>query len=123
VPWSKPKSSGGTSSFQDFQDSVRDAWDIEDDEFSVISATDVKISKKVAQSTALSVINSHRSGSISPPTKFPPTHAQPDVHLHNPGKSNPSAPTKPSGSNNLGPNPCVNANIGELNDDNEMTFI
>ncbi|XP_069693868.1 TBC1 domain family member 22B [Periplaneta americana] len=51
-----------STSFQDFQDSVSDAWDIGDDEFCIIS--DVKISKKVAQSAALSVINSHRC----PPT-------------------------------------------------------
>jgi len=37
LTWSKPKGSGGASSFQDFQDSVRDAWDIGDDEFNVMS--------------------------------------------------------------------------------------
>ncbi|ODN05648.1 TBC1 domain family member 22B [Orchesella cincta] len=110
LSWGKPKSSGGTSSFQDFQDSVRDAWDIEDDEFSVISAADVKISKKVAQSTALSVINSHRSGSISSPTKLSSVQPQPDVQHTNPVKSAPSS-TKPSGTSNSGPNPIVNANI------------
>lgn len=28
---------GSTSSFQDFQNSVRDAWDIGDDEFCIVS--------------------------------------------------------------------------------------
>jgi hypothetical protein len=38
LTWSKPRGSGGGgSSFQDFQDSVRDAWDIGDDEFNVMS--------------------------------------------------------------------------------------
>ncbi|PNF43903.1 TBC1 domain family member 22B [Cryptotermes secundus] len=59
-----------STSFQDFQDSVSDAWDIGDDEFCIIS--DVKISKKVAQSAALSVLNSHRcpsAGETSPALK------------------------------------------------------
>lgn len=51
------------TSFQDFQESVNDAWDIGDDEFCNIS--DVKISKQVAQSAALSVINSHRNRGIN----------------------------------------------------------
>lgn len=37
-----------------------DAWDSGDDEFCTVS--DVKISKRVSHSAALSVINSHRSG-------------------------------------------------------------
>ncbi|XP_076475750.1 TBC1 domain family member 22 isoform X2 [Bombus vancouverensis nearcticus] len=53
-------SSGGSTSFQDFQESVDDAWDSGDDEFCTVS--DVKISKRVSQSAAISVINSHRSG-------------------------------------------------------------
>lgn len=134
MSWTKPKSSGGTSSFQDFQDSVRDAWDIEDDEFSVISSckllkdgivivfsnkrfnfcdfyfvADVKISKKVAQSTALSVINSHRSGAVTPPNK--PSTVQPDVHHSNPERSGQTS-AKPSSSILAGPNASVNANIG-----------
>lgn len=52
--------SSGSTSFQDFQESVDDAWDLGDDEFCTVS--DVKISKKVSHSAALSVINSHRSG-------------------------------------------------------------
>ncbi|XP_034937262.1 TBC1 domain family member 22B [Chelonus insularis] len=47
------------ASFKDFQESVDDAWDSGDDEFCMVS--DVKISKKVSQSAAMSVINSHRS--------------------------------------------------------------
>ncbi|XP_047103811.1 TBC1 domain family member 22B isoform X2 [Schistocerca piceifrons] len=49
---SRPQRQRGASSstsFQDFQESVSDAWDI-----------DVKISKRVAQSAAMTVINSHR---------------------------------------------------------------
>ncbi|EZA49995.1 TBC1 domain family member 22B [Ooceraea biroi] len=52
--------SGGSTSFQDFQESVDDAWDSGDDEFCTVS--EVKISKRVSHSAALSVINSHRSG-------------------------------------------------------------
>ncbi|XP_078049365.1 TBC1 domain family member 22 isoform X2 [Augochlora pura] len=52
-------SSGGSTSFQDFQESIDDAWDSGDDEFCTVS--DVKISKRVSQSAAISVINSHRS--------------------------------------------------------------
>ncbi|XP_071642348.1 TBC1 domain family member 22B [Temnothorax longispinosus] len=52
--------SGGSTSFQDFQESVDDAWDSGDDEFCTVS--DVRISKRVSHSAALSVINSHRSG-------------------------------------------------------------
>ncbi|KDR16026.1 TBC1 domain family member 22A [Zootermopsis nevadensis] len=60
-----------STSFQDFQESVSDAWDIGDDEFCIVS--DVKISKKVAQSAALSVINSHRC----PVTKESVPNSQP----------------------------------------------
>lgn len=42
-----------------------DAWDSGDDEFCTVS--DVKISKRVSHSAALSVINSHRSGKCSQP--------------------------------------------------------
>ncbi|XP_017884253.1 TBC1 domain family member 22B isoform X1 [Ceratina calcarata] len=52
-------SGGGSTSFQDFQESVDDAWDSGDDEFCTVS--DVKISKRVSHSAAISVINSHRS--------------------------------------------------------------
>ncbi|KAJ8926920.1 hypothetical protein NQ314_020772 [Rhamnusium bicolor] len=52
----------GTTSFQDFQASVSDAWDMDDDEFCVLSALEnTKISKKVSQSAALNVLNTHRS--------------------------------------------------------------
>ncbi|XP_071443605.1 TBC1 domain family member 22B [Hetaerina americana] len=60
APKNRPKNSSYPTSFQDFQESVSDAWDIGDDEF-CIGLPDVKISKKVAQSAALSVINSHRA--------------------------------------------------------------
>ncbi|XP_046746388.1 TBC1 domain family member 22B-like [Diprion similis] len=52
-------SGSGVTSFQDFQESVDDAWDLGDDEFCTVS--DVKISKRVSHSAALSVINSHRT--------------------------------------------------------------
>lgn len=51
--------SGSSTSFQDFQESIDDAWDSGDDEFCTVS--DVKISKRVSHSAAISVINSHRS--------------------------------------------------------------
>ncbi|KAJ8665436.1 hypothetical protein QAD02_007098, partial [Eretmocerus hayati] len=55
--------SSGSTSFQDFQESIDDAWDSGDDEYCVVS--DVRISKKVSHSAALSVINHHRSSSMS----------------------------------------------------------
>ncbi|XP_066966926.1 TBC1 domain family member 22B isoform X11 [Macrobrachium rosenbergii] len=57
-----PKKQESGDSFQDYQESVNDAWDCGDDEFCVIS--DVKISNRMVQSAALSVINSHRSGQL-----------------------------------------------------------
>ncbi|XP_014215258.1 TBC1 domain family member 22B [Copidosoma floridanum] len=54
--------SGGPASFQDFQESINDAWDLGDDEFCLVS--DIKISKKVSESAALNVINHHRSSTI-----------------------------------------------------------
>lgn len=60
----KHRSTGSSTSFQDFQASVSDAWDLDDDEFSLISGlSDTKISKKVSHSAALNVINSHRNTS------------------------------------------------------------
>ncbi|CAG9767413.1 unnamed protein product [Ceutorhynchus assimilis] len=56
---SKTKPQGSTS-FQDFQASVSDAWDLEDDEFCT-GLKNTKISKKVSQSAALNVLNTHRS--------------------------------------------------------------
>lgn len=51
------KRNTSSSSFQDFQESTDDAWDIGDDEFCVVS--DVKIVSRVVQSTADSVITNH----------------------------------------------------------------
>lgn len=52
----------GTTSFQDFQASVNDAWDLDDDEYCVISGVEnAKISKKVSQSAALDVLKTHRN--------------------------------------------------------------
>uniref|UniRef100_A0A182XIG3 Rab-GAP TBC domain-containing protein n=1 Tax=Anopheles quadriannulatus TaxID=34691 RepID=A0A182XIG3_ANOQN len=70
-------SSGGSSSFQDYQDSVSDAWDLGDDEFCIISGVvDTRISKRASQTAALNVIKTHKSGaggSVSKP--------QTSVHL------------------------------------------
>ncbi|XP_058812064.1 TBC1 domain family member 22B [Topomyia yanbarensis] len=58
-------SSAGSSSFQDYQESVSDAWDLGDDEFCIISnvVDTPRISRKVSQSAAMNVIKTHRSGS------------------------------------------------------------
>ncbi|XP_050069451.1 TBC1 domain family member 22B [Anopheles maculipalpis] len=59
-------SSGGSSSFQDYQDSVSDAWDLGDDEFCIISGVvDTRISKRASQTAALNVIKTHKSGTAS----------------------------------------------------------
>lgn len=50
---------GHHSTFQDFQESVSDAWDMGDDEFCIISET--KISKRVSDAAALNVIKTHKS--------------------------------------------------------------
>uniref|UniRef100_A0A8D8YGR5 TBC1 domain family member 22B n=1 Tax=Cacopsylla melanoneura TaxID=428564 RepID=A0A8D8YGR5_9HEMI len=50
--------SNANSSFQAFQASISDAWVIDDDEF---CNPNVNISKKVAQSAALNVINNHKT--------------------------------------------------------------
>ncbi|XP_055630124.1 TBC1 domain family member 22B [Toxorhynchites rutilus septentrionalis] len=60
-------SAGASSSFQDYQESVSDAWDLGDDEFCIISGVvdTPRISKKVSQSAALNVIKTHRTGGNS----------------------------------------------------------
>uniref|UniRef100_A0A182SZ38 Rab-GAP TBC domain-containing protein n=1 Tax=Anopheles maculatus TaxID=74869 RepID=A0A182SZ38_9DIPT len=59
-------SSGGSSSFQDYQDSVSDAWDLGDDEFCIISGVvDTRISKRASQTAALNVIKTHKSGAAA----------------------------------------------------------
>ncbi|XP_022242995.1 TBC1 domain family member 22B-like isoform X1 [Limulus polyphemus] len=50
------KRNSSSSSFQDFQESTDDAWDVGDDDFCVVSNV---IHPKVAQSTALTVISNH----------------------------------------------------------------
>lgn len=87
----KPKSGSSTTSFQDFQASVSDAWDMDDDEFSIISGLtgtlsrtdlsgvnvkflDARISKKVSHSAALNVINTHRSSASVSEGSPPKTH-------------------------------------------------
>ncbi|XP_050314472.1 TBC1 domain family member 22B [Anthonomus grandis grandis] len=50
----------GSTSFQDFQASVSDAWAMDDDEF-CSGLKNTKISKKVSQSAALNVLNTHRT--------------------------------------------------------------
>uniref|UniRef100_A0A182K0F4 Rab-GAP TBC domain-containing protein n=1 Tax=Anopheles christyi TaxID=43041 RepID=A0A182K0F4_9DIPT len=69
--------SGGSSSFQDYQDSVSDAWDLGDDEFCIISGiVDTRISKRASQTAALNVIKTHKSGTGGSGSK-----PQTSVHL------------------------------------------
>lgn len=52
----------GSNSFQNYQQSVSDAWDLGDDEFCIISGlSETKISRRVSQSAAMNVIKTHRS--------------------------------------------------------------
>ncbi|XP_013195194.2 TBC1 domain family member 22B [Amyelois transitella] len=50
------------SSYQQFQASVNDAWDLGDDDI-VSGIAEAKISKAISQTAALNVINSHRNSS------------------------------------------------------------
>lgn len=50
------------SSYQQFQASVNDAWDLGDDDI-ISGIADTKISKAISQTAALNVINSHRNSS------------------------------------------------------------
>lgn len=62
---SGPGGPSSSNSFQDYQESVSDAWDLGDDEFCIISGTvdtAARISKKVSHSAAMNVIKTHRSG-------------------------------------------------------------
>ncbi|KAF8766388.1 TBC1 domain family member 22B like protein [Argiope bruennichi] len=59
---SKHRKTSSSSSFQEFQDSTEDAWDIGDDEFCL--TTDVSIHSKVAQSTAMKVLSNHSKGAL-----------------------------------------------------------
>lgn len=62
---SGPGGPSSSNSFQDYQESVSDAWDLGDDEFCIISGTvdaSARISKKVSHSAAMNVIKTHRSG-------------------------------------------------------------
>lgn len=59
---SKHRKTSSSSSFQEFQDSTEDAWDIGDDEFCL--TTDVAIHSKVAQSTAMKVLSNHSKGTL-----------------------------------------------------------
>lgn len=56
----------GSTSFQEFQASVSDAWAVDDDEFCMISGVEnTQISRKVSESAALNVLNHHRTSSDS----------------------------------------------------------
>ncbi|KAG8187702.1 hypothetical protein JTE90_000168 [Oedothorax gibbosus] len=57
---SKHRKTSSTSSFQEFQDSTEDAWDIGDDEFN-----DISIHSHVAHSTAMKVLSNHSKGTLS----------------------------------------------------------
>lgn len=50
------------SSYQQFQASVNDAWDLGDDDI-ISGIAETKISKAISQTAALNVINSHRNSS------------------------------------------------------------
>ncbi|XP_044256454.1 TBC1 domain family member 22B [Tribolium madens] len=79
---SKPKMVGATS-FQDFQASVSDAWAMDDDDFCIISGLEnTKISKKVSQSAALNVLNSHRSSTDTPNSNEKPESGEME-HVRN----------------------------------------
>lgn len=52
------------SSYQQFQASVNDAWDLGDDDI-ISGIAETKISKAISQTAALNVINSHRNSSKS----------------------------------------------------------
>lgn len=61
-------SGSGNSSFQKFQNSVQDAWEIGDDEFCIISGllTDSKVSRKsFSSSNPADVIKTHRSNNTA----------------------------------------------------------
>uniref|UniRef100_T1IWA3 Rab-GAP TBC domain-containing protein n=1 Tax=Strigamia maritima TaxID=126957 RepID=T1IWA3_STRMM len=66
------KRNNSASSFQDFKDRTEDAWDTGDDEFWTVS--DVKISPRVVQSTALTVITNHSQSTktLTDPSKVSP---------------------------------------------------
>lgn len=53
--------SSANTSFQAFQASISDAWDIDVEDDEAFCNTNVSISKKVAQSAALNVINNHKT--------------------------------------------------------------
>ncbi|XP_036327104.1 TBC1 domain family member 22B-like isoform X1 [Rhagoletis pomonella] len=67
------KGDGMVSTFRDYQQSVSDAWDTGDDEFCIMSgaaasaasANDSRISKKVSQTAALNVIETHRNSATT----------------------------------------------------------
>ncbi|XP_050530072.1 TBC1 domain family member 22A [Daktulosphaira vitifoliae] len=67
----KSASSSGSTSFDDFQESVNDAWEIEAED-EILRLSDVKISKRVAHSAAVNVINNHKASieEIHKPTNF-----------------------------------------------------
>jgi hypothetical protein len=52
--------SSAVSSFQDYQESVSDAWDMGDDEYCIISGIP-PISRKVSHTAAMNVIKTHKS--------------------------------------------------------------
>ncbi|XP_035208456.1 TBC1 domain family member 22B-like isoform X2 [Stegodyphus dumicola] len=60
---SKHRKTSSSSSFQEFQDSTEDAWDIGDDDFCL--TMDVSIHPKVAESTAMKVLSNHSRGTLT----------------------------------------------------------
>lgn len=95
----------GSSSFQDFQESVNDAWDAGDDDI-VCGMADTKISRHISLSAALNVINTHRSEAkssvVKSDTKKVEVPRKPEASSaekgkdFSPSRSNPSmSPTAP----------------------------
>ncbi|XP_054724410.1 TBC1 domain family member 22B-like [Uloborus diversus] len=63
VSKSKHRKTSSSSSFQEFQESTDDAWDVGDDD--ICLSTEIPIHPKVAQSTAMEVLSIHSKGTFS----------------------------------------------------------
>jgi hypothetical protein len=87
-----PGSATSSTAFRDYQESVKDAWEIGDDEFNAMSS-ELKISKKVAQTAALDVIHSHRTGNAQA-LDLPSTHKGSDHSDSNAKNSSNSGPSR-----------------------------
>ncbi|XP_059612411.1 TBC1 domain family member 22B [Phlebotomus argentipes] len=71
----------GSTSFQDFQESVRDAWELGDDEFCIMSGIgDGRASKRSAGPSAALTVKTHRSNLGRAPDVKPAVQAPPQNH-------------------------------------------